>query len=186
MCVVSMRFDLSSLGVVGLAAACSLTAAFWVSQLGDHGQAQMAMTASAAVSAPLDGSNGAATALDKSPDGHFWAEARMDADGGGHEGRGVRVMVDTGASLVSLTRADAEALGVHVGEGDFSGSIITASGRVRAAPVVLKSVSIGGVRVERVEALVIERGLPHSLLGMSYLGRLSAFTATPTALTLNS
>jgi aspartyl protease family protein len=177
-----MRIDLSSLGVVGLAAACSVTAAFWVSQLGDHGQAQMAVAASAAAASPNGGATGAVTAVGKSPDGHFWAEAHMDANDGN---RGVRVMVDTGASLVSLTRADAETLGVHVGEGDFSGSIITASGRVRAAPVVLKSVSIGGVRVERVEALVIERGLPHSLLGMSYLGRLSAFTATPTALTLN-
>lgn len=181
-----MRIDLSSLGVVGLAAACSLTAAFWVSQLGDHGQAQVAMAAPATVSAANPGASGAVTAVGKSPDGHFWAEAHMDANDGEHSrSGGVRVMVDTGASLVSLTRADAEALGVHVGEGDFSGSIITASGRVRAAPVVLKSVSIGGVRVEQVEALVIERGLPHSLLGMSYLGRLSAFTATPTALTLN-
>lgn len=181
-----MRFDLSSLGVMGLAVACSLTAAFWVSQLGDHGQAQMAVAAPVAVAAPNQGASGAVTAVSKSADGHFWAEAHMDANGGEHSrSGGVRVMVDTGASLVSLTRADAEALGVHVGEGDFSGSIITASGRVRAAPVVLKSVSIGGVRVERVEALVIERGLPHSLLGMSYLGRLSAFTATPTALTLN-
>ena len=178
-----MRIDLSSLGVVGLAAACSLTAGFWVSQLGDHGQAQMAVAAPPAVSSPNAGASGAVAAVGKSPDGHFWAAAHMDANDGN---RGVRVMVDTGASLVSLTRADAEALGVHVGEGDFSGSIITASGRVRAAPVVLKSVSIGGVRVEQVEALVIERGLPHSLLGMSYLGRLSAFTATPTALTLNS
>jgi len=181
-----MRIDLSSLGVVGLAAACSLTAGFWVSQLGDHGQAQMAVAAPAAVSAPNQGASGAVTAVSKSADGHFWAEAHMDANGEHSRSGGVRVMVDTGASLVSLTRADAEALGVHVGEGDFSGSIITASGRVRAAPVVLKSVSIGGVTVERVEALVIERGLPHSLLGMSYLGRLSAFTATPTALTLNS
>ena len=36
------------------------------------------------------------------------------------------------------------------------------------------------------QRLVIENGLPHSLLGMSYLGRLSSFTATPTTLTLKS
>ena len=35
-----------------------------------------------------------------------------------------------------------------------------------------------------VEALVVEHGLPHSLLGMSYLGRLSSFSATPVGLTL--
>ena len=36
----------------------------------------------------------------------------------------------------------------------------------------------------RVEALVVEQGLQYSLLGMSYLGRLSAFEATPSGLTL--
>ncbi|RZJ74790.1 MAG: hypothetical protein EON88_37310, partial [Brevundimonas sp.] len=55
---------------------------------------------------------------------------------------------------------------------------------VAAAPVTLQTVSVAGARVEQVEALVVAEGLPHSLLGMSYLGRLSAFTATPAALTL--
>ncbi|MDI6625114.1 MAG: hypothetical protein QME55_10325, partial [Brevundimonas sp.] len=39
-------------------------------------------------------------------------------------------------------------------------------------------------RAAAVEALVVEQGLPHSLLGMSYLGRLSSFSATPAELTL--
>ena len=34
------------------------------------------------------------------------------------------------------------------------------------------------------QALVVEDGLAYSLLGMSYLGRLSAFEATPRGLTL--
>ena len=54
----------------------------------------------------------------------------------------------------------------------------------RAAEVKLASVSIAGARVNDVEALVIEKGLPSSLLGMTYLGRLSAFEATKTALIL--
>jgi len=53
-----------------------------------------------------------------------------------------------------------------------------------AARVALETVAVAGTRVDRVEALVVERGLPHSLLGMSYLGRLSSFSATPTELTL--
>ncbi len=180
-----MRLNLSNIGVMTLAIACSLTAAFWVNQLGDRGQAQAAVvpfTAAAPVSAPTP-ATGPYTRIAKSEDGHYWAEARMDARTGG---RPIRVMVDTGASVVALTRADAERLGVHVTAADFSGTIVTASGRVRAAPVTLASVSIGGTRVNDVEALVIENGLPHSLLGMSYLGRLSSFTATPTALTLKS
>jgi aspartyl protease family protein len=38
--------------------------------------------------------------------------------------------------------------------------------------------------VEKVPAVVVHDGLTASLLGMSYLGRLSRFEATPTALIL--
>ncbi|MDQ3124290.1 MAG: TIGR02281 family clan AA aspartic protease, partial [Pseudomonadota bacterium] len=75
-------------------------------------------------------------------------------------------------------------LGLRLKAGDFSATVITASGPVRAAPVALNTVAVAGARVEQVEALVVERGLPHSLLGMSYLGRLSSFSATPSEITL--
>ena len=74
--------------------------------------------------------------------------------------------------------------GLQLKADDFSGTVITASGSVRAARVALDTVAVAGTRVDQVEALVVERGLPHSLLGMSYLGRLSSFSATPTELTL--
>jgi aspartyl protease family protein len=51
--------------------------------------------------------------------------------------------------------------------------------------VHLASVSIAGARVRDVDALVIEKGLENSLLGMSYLGRLSRFEATPNSLILH-
>ena len=95
----------------------------------------------------------------KGADGHYWADARID-------GKTVRVMVDTGASVVVLTPEDAARLGLKLGAGDFSSTVITAAG------------------VEDVEALVVEQGRPHSLLGMSYLGRLSSFSATPAEITL--
>ncbi len=166
-----MRFDLSSLGVMALAVASALTTAWWMDHAGLRSQAHAAVPV---VAAPATGT--AAQVL-KAADGHYWADADMD-------GRAVRVMVDTGASVVVLTRTDAARLGVDLEPSDFSGTVVTASGPVRAAPVELKAVAVAGVRVDRVEALVVEHGLPHSLLGMSYLGRLSAFTATPSALTL--
>jgi aspartyl protease family protein len=45
---------------------------------------------------------------------------------------------------------------------------------------------VAGAQVSDVEALVVEKGLETSLLGMSYLGRLSSFQATPRALVLRS
>ena len=165
-----MRFDLSSAAVLALAVASALTTAWWMDQSGLRGQAQAATP----VYAPATGSP--AQVL-RAADGHYWAEARID-------GRPVRLMVDTGASRIVLTRADAAALGLDPAAEAFTTDLATAAGPVRAAPVRLKSVAVAGARVDHVDALVVEHGLPHSLLGMSYLGRLSAFTATPTRLTL--
>ena len=165
-----MRFDLSSAAVMALAVASALTTAWWMDQAGLRGQAQAATP----VSAPATGAPGQVL---KSADGHYWAEADID-------GRAVRVMVDTGASVVALTRDDAARLGLRLAPADFSATVITASGPVRAAAVELQAVAVAGARVDRVEALVVEQGLPHSLLGMSYLGRLSSFSATPAGLTL--
>lgn len=166
-----MRFDLSSAAVVALAVASALTTAWWMDQAGLRGQAQ------AAVPAASSPATGAAGQVLRAADGHYWAEAEID-------GRAVRVMVDTGASVVVLTPADAARLGLKLTPADFSGTVITASGPVRAAPVRLEAVAVAGASVAAVEALVVEQGLPHSLLGMSYLGRLSSFSATPAGLTL--
>ncbi|MDI1328454.1 MAG: TIGR02281 family clan AA aspartic protease [Brevundimonas sp.] len=169
-----MRFDLSSLGITAAAVASALTTVWWMDQAGLRGQAQAATVPAAHASPPARGVPGRVL---KGLDGHYWADAMI-------EGRAVRVMVDTGASVVALTRNDAARLGLKLTVDDFSSTLITASGPVRAAPVELQAVAVAGARVERVQALVVEHGLPHSLLGMSYLGRLSAFTATPASLTL--
>ena len=113
----------------------------------------------------------------KAADGHYWAEANID-------GRAIRVLVDTGASVVALTRQDALRLGLKLTPNDFTRTVQTASGPARAAAVTLKSIAVAGAEVEDVQALVVEAGLAQSLLGMSYLGRLSGFEATPVALTL--
>ena len=62
----------------------------------------------------------------------------------------------------------------------------TANGRTHAARIQLDYVAVSGARVEQVPAMVIADGLSTSLLGMSYLGRLSRFEATPTSLILHS
>jgi len=163
-----VRFDLQSAVVMGMATLSSLSVAWVLSH-------QSPRAAEAATPRTLVSSQPAQIA--KSADGHFWAEADID-------GRAIRVLVDTGASVVALTRNDAMRLGLALTPADFTATVETASGPVRAAPIVLDHVAVAGARVEKVKALVVETGLPHSLLGMSYLGRLSAFEARPTGLTL--
>ncbi len=165
---------------MALAVASALTTAWWLNHAEARGQAHAATPAPIHAPARVPASGDPAQVL-KAADGHYWADALIDARNGQ---RAVRVMVDTGASVVVLTPDDAVRLGLRLKAGDFSATVITASGPVRAAPVALQTVAVAGARVEQVEALVVERGLPHSLLGMSYLGRLSSFSATPAGLTL--
>ena len=114
----------------------------------------------------------------KAADGHFWAQAEVN-------GRPIRVLVDTGASFVALTRADAEQLGLNPASLTYDAPVATANGRTQAARVQLAYVAVDGARVEQVPAMVLSDGLSTSLLGMSYLGRLSRFEATPTSLILH-
>ena len=169
-----IRIDFQSVIVFGVALTASFATALTIRHLEGDGAAQAA-TAPVVVVAPA--AVGTAAQVVKADDGHDWAQARID-------GRAVRMLVDTGASVVALTRADAARLGVDPEPEAFTGQVQTASGLVRAAPVRLTTVSVAGARVDQVEALVVEQGLEYSLLGMSYLGRLSAFEATPTGLTL--
>jgi aspartyl protease family protein len=172
-----IRIDLQSVAVLAVALVASFATAATIRHL-DGSDAAMAATSDiATVQASSAHASGTAAQVVKGPDGHYWAQAKID-------GRAVQVLVDTGASVVALTRADARRLGVNPSPEDFTGKVQTASGIVRAAPVELKSVSVAGARVDKVEALVVEEGLAYSLLGMSFLGRLSAFEATPAGLTL--
>lgn len=168
-----VRIDTQSVVVLGFALMASFGTALTIRHLEGDGMAQ---AATPVVEAAV-GASGTDAQVVKGADGHYWAEASID-------GKAVRVLVDTGASVVALTRADALRLGVDPEPEAFTGKVQTASGVVRAAPVQLKTISVAGARVDRVEALVVEQGLEYSLLGMSYLGRLSAFSATPTGLTL--
>jgi aspartyl protease family protein len=113
----------------------------------------------------------------KGEDGHYWAEASVN-------GTAVRFLVDTGASAVALSAEDAERLGLQPATLAYDYTVTTASGEARAAKVKLATISVSGAQVSDVEAFVIDKGLTTSLLGMTYLGRLSRFEATPEALIL--
>ena len=139
--------------------------------------AQVAAIEPAADPADVSPAGSQAAEIAKSPDGHYWAEASVS----GHE---VRFLVDTGASAVALTPEDAQRLGIDPATLTYAYTVTTASGHARAARVQLASVAVAGAEVDNVDAFVIQDGLEHSLLGMTYLGRLSQFEATKNALIL--
>ena len=102
-------------------------------------------------------------------DGHFYANATVD-------GVAIRFMVDTGASSIVLSAADARRLGFDPEALDYFLPVTTASGSALAARVALDEVRLGSIGVSGVAAAVMPPGtLDRSLLGMSFLARLSGF-----------
>lgn len=88
----------------------------------------------------------------------------------------VRMMVDTGASFVALTDADARALGIRPERAGYTIGLGTANGVVKGARVMLRELRLGDILVRDVEAVVLPAGaLSVSLLGTSFLRRLRGY-----------
>lgn len=88
----------------------------------------------------------------------------------------VRMMVDTGASFVALTDADARALGIRPERAGYTIGLGTANGVVKGAKVMLRELRLGDILVRDVEAVVLPAGaLSVSLLGTSFLRRLRGY-----------
>jgi aspartyl protease family protein len=117
--------------------------------------------------------------IPRADDGHYWVTGEVGD-------RRIRFLVDTGATTVSLTPQDARLLGLDPERLAYRYQVSTADGHARAAKVRLTSLSVAGATLRDVDALVIEKGLPASLLGMTYLGRLSRFEAGPEGLVLRN
>jgi aspartyl protease family protein len=97
------------------------------------------------------------------PGGHFLGR-------GASNGRPVHFMVDTGATVVALSRAEATRLRL-----DLSGArpvaLSTANGVVAAQQLTLSAVTLGDVTVANVSAVIVPAPMPHVLLGNSFLQR---------------
>jgi aspartyl protease family protein len=86
------------------------------------------------------------------------------------------LMVDTGASFVTLTPADAKKVGIDPDRLSYSVPIRTANGLIQAAPVKLKTLSVGSITRHDVSALVSPGdALDQSLLGMTFLNTLDGY-----------
>ena len=102
-------------------------------------------------------------------DGHFYVDAEINF-------RPVRLMVDTGATVIALRQSDAAAAGIRPRRADFEHPVQTANGTAYAAAASLDSVAIRDIEVSGVRALILpDDKLSMSLLGGSFLNRLARF-----------
>jgi aspartyl protease family protein len=111
-------------------------------------------------------------------DGHFQGKFRLN-------GKSMDALVDTGATFVTLNESAARNLGYGGNDLRFRYEVTTANGKVKAARVLLKSVEIGTVSVRNVDALVIrDKSLQTTLIGMSFMKKLSSYNAADDQLRL--
>lgn len=99
-------------------------------------------------------------------DGHYRAEAEVN-------GVRMRLMVDTGASMVLIPYEKVRDLGINPDNLDFTVPVTTANGKSSVAPITISSITIGPVAVHNVPGAVAHPGrLKVALLGMSFIEKL--------------
>lgn len=96
--------------------------------------------------------------------GHFVSSGSIN-------GSSVRFLLDTGATMVSMSVEDARRAGVNYLAGE-RGYSQTANGVVPVYRVKLAEVTLGDITLHDIDGVVHETTMPVVLLGMSFLGKL--------------
>ncbi len=109
--------------------------------------------------------------------GHFRIDAVV-------EGVELHMLVDSGATLVTLSPDDARRIGIELDRLVYSQRFRTANGEGLGAPIRLREIRIGTIAVRNVRASVNRAPMDASLLGQSFLNRLSGYTVSNGQLTL--
>ncbi len=122
--------------------------------------------------------SGRKVSIQRSPDSHFRTQVQIN-------GAYIDMLVDSGATSVVLTRADAERAGIMVGgSSDFTAEAQTANGAVRLKPVRLERVEIGGIERRDVQAAILDQQDGTSLLGQSFLSKIDHVSIKGDTMTL--
>ncbi|MBU6140723.1 MAG: TIGR02281 family clan AA aspartic protease [Proteobacteria bacterium] len=99
-----------------------------------------------------------------SQDGHFYLNTKIN-------GVAIRFMIDTGASDIVLSVAEAEKIGVNTKILQFNKTYQTANGKSFGATIKLEELEVANVKFRNVTASVNSAEMGTSLLGMSFLRR---------------
>jgi aspartyl protease family protein len=107
-------------------------------------------------------------AISESPGGSYLVHGSIN-------GTPVAFLVDTGASDIVLSPADARRIGVDMESLKFDHAYETANGQGRGAPYRVATLKVGGIVLHDVAVSINQAPMRTSLLGMSFLRRLKSF-----------
>ena len=118
------------------------------------------------------GDGGGRIVLPVGSGGHYTGMASIN-------GHPVQFVVDTGATMVSMGLDVATQLGLDLRNSSAAGAM-TANGAVAVRTLTLPKVTIGGVTVYNVEAMVVPQPMPVVLLGNSFLSHFQMHSESST------
>ena len=110
------------------------------------------------------GSEGRTLVLRADARGHFGGQGFIN-------NTAVQYMVDTGASTMGISQADAQRIGLDVQKNGTPVMIRTANGNVQGWHIRLDTVRIGGNTQYGIDAVISPQPMPFVLLGNSFLSQ---------------
>lgn len=130
-------------------------------------ESRIAQPASSAIS-PQATAAGAAVTLTMREDGHYWVEAAIN-------GRSVRFLVDSGASVTAVSRSTADSLGLSPDPMGRTMEMETANGTVTADRSVIPAMAIGSIEAKDLPVVVSASFGEVNVLGMNFLNKLKSW-----------
>jgi aspartyl protease family protein len=107
--------------------------------------------------------------LTKKEDGHFWASATIN-------GKQVSLLVDSGATVTSISGQTARAANVTIDQGAFPAVVDTANGVVEAQRGTIQSFAVGPIQRRSLPVFVSDRFGDTNVIGMNFLSTLKGWT----------
>lgn len=111
---------------------------------------------------------GKVTRVPLADDGHFWVRAAID-------GVPRRFLVDTGATLTTISPQTAQEAGLHIARDGPKIELRTANGNATGRIVLIHELKIGNAVARNIEAVVAPGLGETNVLGMNFLTRLKGW-----------
>lgn len=116
-------------------------------------------------------------AINSSKGGHFYLNLQIN-------GKNVRLLVDTGATDLTLSIADAKRVGINISDLVFDQIYHTANGISYGASTRLKNIRLADLEFMNVKAAVNQGEMSNSLLGINFLKKFRKYEFTNNKLIL--
>ena len=103
-----------------------------------------------------------------SPDGHFWARARI-------AGVERRMLIDSGATVTALSADTAAEAGLEVHDNVIPIVLNTANGQIKAQAATIAALRLGDITARDLDVVVSPAFGDTDVLGMNFLSRLKSW-----------